>query len=83
MKIQVLGPGCPQCDTLHQNAVEAAGRCRAGLGPVDVEKVKDLDALYRLGVFVTPALVMDGQVVSVGKVLTSEQIYEEIAKRLA
>jgi small redox-active disulfide protein 2 len=82
MKIQVMGPGCRRCDQLHQNALEAAARMEDG-PDIDVEKVKDIDALYRLGVFVTPALVIDGHVASSGKLLSTEDIVEEIHKRLA
>jgi small redox-active disulfide protein 2 len=73
MKIEVLGPGCRNCDTLYQNvltALEQAGR----KDNVEVTKVKDLDYFLKKGVFVTPALVIDGKAVSSGRVLTPEQV---------
>ncbi|MCB2188565.1 MAG: thioredoxin family protein [Deltaproteobacteria bacterium] len=81
MKVQVLGPGCQRCDQLHKNAQAAAATLPEGGQAVEVEKVKELDALYKLGVFVTPALVIDGEVVSAGKLLSPEQIKAEIVKR--
>ena len=71
MKIQILGAGCPKCKLLEQHAREAAAE--AGLA-AEFEKVTDIDAIMDLGVMMTPALVVDGTVKSVGKVLTKEQI---------
>ena len=82
MKIKVLGPGCRRCEQLHQNAIEAAGRINDPSGPIEVEKVKDLDELYKMGVFVTPGLVMDDEVISAGKVPSPDEIEAEILKRL-
>ena len=65
MEIKVLGPGCPKCEQtekLVRDAVEESG--------VDavVEKIKDIMEIAKLGVFMTPAVVVDGEVKSVGKV---------------
>ncbi len=71
MKIQVLGSGCPKCKTLEANARAAA----ASLGmDVAIEKVTDIDAIMEMGVMMTPALAIDGEVKSVGKVLTKDQV---------
>ncbi|MCE5276479.1 MAG: thioredoxin family protein [Planctomycetaceae bacterium] len=71
MKLQILGTGCPKCRKLAENA-EAAAKA---LG-VDytVEKVTDLNAIMAMGVIMTPALVVDGQVKAVGKVPDVEAI---------
>jgi small redox-active disulfide protein 2 len=71
MKIQVLGTGCPKCKTLMANA-EAAVRA-AGV-EATVEKVEKIAEIMSFGVMMTPALVIDGQVKSVGKVLSAEDI---------
>ena len=73
MKVQILGPGCPKCELLAKNAAEAAARL--GLD-CEIEKVKDIMDITRLGVMSTPGLVVDGQVKSVGKVLTVDKIVE-------
>jgi small redox-active disulfide protein 2 len=71
MKVQILGSGCPKCRLLEQHAREAI----AELGIVaDVEKITDIDAVMGMGVMMTPALAIDGQVKSMGRVLTKDQI---------
>lgn len=70
-KIQVLGPGCPKCEELAKRT-EAAAKS-LGL-EYELEKVKDLNQMMAMGVFMTPALVVDGQVKSVGKVPSVEEI---------
>jgi len=70
-KIQILGPGCPKCRKLAEHA-EAAAK-ELGI-EYEIEKVTDINQIIGFGVMVTPALVIDGQVKAVGKVLSSEQI---------
>ena len=71
MKVQILGSGCPKCKLLEQHAREAV----AELGiQADIEKVMDIDAIMDMGVMMTPALAIDGEVKSVGKVLTKDQV---------
>jgi len=69
--IQILGPGCPKCKKLAENA-EAAAKA---LG-VDyrLEKVTEINKITAFGVMMTPALVVDGQVKVVGKVPDVEAI---------
>ncbi|MBN2517375.1 MAG: TM0996/MTH895 family glutaredoxin-like protein [Candidatus Altiarchaeota archaeon] len=67
MNIQVLGTGCPKCKQLLENAKKAFPGAK-------VEKVEDLDKILEAGVMMTPALVVDGKVVSSGKVLSPEDI---------
>lgn len=75
MKIQILGTGCPKCRQLEANAREAAA-----LKGVDaeIEKVTDIDRIMDMGVMMTPALAIDGDVRSVGKVLTVDQIAAQL-----
>lgn len=73
--IQILGTGCPKCKTLAANA-EAAVRA---LGiEATIEKVDKIQEIMQFGVMTTPALVIDGRVLSTGRVLSAE----EIEKRL-
>ncbi|MBM4035263.1 MAG: thioredoxin family protein, partial [Planctomycetes bacterium] len=63
MKIQVLGPGCPKCRKLAENA-EAAAKA---LGvDYQLEKVTDIVQILNFGVMMTPALAVDGKVKLVG-----------------
>ena len=75
MKIQILGTGCAKCKALEASAIEAV----KALGSNDeVVKVSDLDEIMDMGVMITPALAIDGDVKSAGKVLTPEQVTEYI-----
>jgi small redox-active disulfide protein 2 len=71
MKVQILGSGCPKCKLLEQHAREAV--TELGI-QVEIEKVMDTDAIMEMGVMMTPALAIDGDVKSVGKVLTKDQV---------
>ncbi len=67
MKIEILGPGCSRCKELHKNVINAAAELDLA---ADIEKVEDMQAIVKAGVLSTPALVVDGQIKSVGRVLT-------------
>jgi len=69
--IQVLGPGCPKCETLKKNAEEAVKQ--AGV-EATIEKITDIDTIMGFGVLMTPALVIDGEVKVVGKLLSAAEI---------
>ncbi|AEH45295.1 redox-active disulfide protein 2 [Thermodesulfatator indicus DSM 15286] len=69
--IQVLGPGCPRCETLYQNVQQAVEEASI---PAQVEKITDLKRIALMGVIQTPGLVVNGQVISQGKVLSVEEI---------
>ena len=71
MKVQILGMGCQKCKLLEQHAREAVSEL--GLD-ADVEKVADMGQIAAMGVMSTPALAVDGRVLSVGRVLTKEQV---------
>lgn len=69
--VQVLGPGCPRCETLRKNAETAVQEL--GLDAT-VEKVSDMDVITSFGVMMTPALVIDGEIKVVGRVPSTEDI---------
>ena len=69
--IQVLGTGCAKCEKLKHNAEEAIQQ--AGI-EATVEKVTDIMEITGFGVMMTPALVIDGEVKAVGRVLSSDDI---------
>ena len=69
--IQVLGTGCPKCKKLAECAEMAARE----LGiEYKLEKVTQINDIMKFGVMMTPALAIDGQVKSVGKALSPEEI---------
>jgi small redox-active disulfide protein 2 len=70
-RIQILGTGCMKCEKLEANAKEAI---KAKDGDYEIEKISDIKKIMDFGVMLTPALAIDGQVKSVGKVLSVEEI---------
>ncbi len=75
-KIQVYGPGCAKCNRLAENARQAA----EALGlDFTLEKVTDIEAMIALGVITTPALVVDGKVLLVGKAANARYVEELLA----
>jgi small redox-active disulfide protein 2 len=75
-RLLVLGPGCPKCMKLAEAAREAA--TQLGL-EFELEKVQDINQILSLGVMMTPALVVDGQVKVAGRVPTVEELKKLIA----
>ncbi len=71
VKLQILGTGCAKCVKLTEAAEAAAKQLALDY---EVVKVTDPNEFVRLGVMLTPALVVDGKVVASGKVPTAEQL---------
>lgn len=70
-KIQVLGTGCPKCTKLAEAVDAAAKELKL---EYELTKVTDITDILSFGVMSTPALVVDGTVVVMGKVPTSQEI---------
>jgi len=77
MKIEILGMGCPKCRQLAANAEAALKELNIN---GEVSKVTDIGKITEYGVMMTPALVVDGVVVSAGKVATKDEIKKIISK---
>ena len=77
MIIKVLGSGCKKCEVLSNNTKEPIEEM--GI-EAEVVKVTDFKEIMGFGVMSTPTLVIDEEVVSVGKVLKAKQIKELIDK---
>jgi len=71
MDIKVLGPGCPKCSQTEKVVREAV--TEAGVD-AQVEKVTDTMEIAGYGVFGTPAVVVDGEVKSVGKIPKKQDV---------
>lgn len=75
--IKVLGSGCAKCNELEAATKEAL----AELGmDTNVDHVTDFAQIAAYGVMSTPALVVDGKVVSYGKVLKKDEVIKLIQK---
>jgi len=77
MKIEILGVGCPKCKQLTVNAEAALKELDI---VAEISKVTDIDKITEYGVMMTPALAVDGTVVSAGKVLSKDDIKKIISK---
>ena len=75
--VKVLGSGCAKC-----NALEAATKTALEQLGMDttIEHVTDFAKIASYGVMSTPALVVDGKVVSYGKVLKTEEVVAILKK---
>lgn len=76
MKIEILGVGCPKCKQLTANAEEAVKESGGG---AEIVKITDIMKITEYGVMMTPALAIDGKIVSVGKILTKDEIKKIIS----
>ena len=72
-KIQILGTGCPKCKALAHNAETAVKELNL---ECTLEKMTDIKEIMKFGVMMTPALVIDGQVKTAGKLLNVQEIKE-------
>ncbi|MDD4029650.1 MAG: thioredoxin family protein [Caldisericia bacterium] len=71
MVIKILGTGCAKCKQLEVNARKAVEEL--GIEAI-IEKVKEIQDIMKYGVINLPALVVDEQVKSFGKVLSAHEI---------
>ena len=77
MTIKILGSGCKNCTTLTENTKQALSILNM---KAEILKVTDFMEIAAMGVMSTPALVIDDNVVSVGKVLKPDDIVKLIEK---
>jgi small redox-active disulfide protein 2 len=78
MKIEILGMGCAKCNKLEKNVRKTVNEL--GIA-ADVMKVEDIDEIAARGVMMTPALVIDGKVVSSGRVPGKNEIANILKRR--
>lgn len=77
LQIKILGPGCYQCDTLEKTVIKVLNEMKC---PASVEHITDVKEICRMGVVSTPALMVDGKVVSKGASLPEKKIKDLINK---
>ncbi len=71
INVKVLGSGCPRCRLLADRVQEAVSAC--GLQVV-IEKVTDFDEIMKWQILATPALVVNGKLVSAGRIPSESEI---------
>lgn len=78
MKIKVLGTGCPKCKKLYAEAEKAIAESGAS---VELEKVENIDDIMNYGVMMTPALVIDEEVKTSGRISPASEIISWIKEK--
>ena len=71
MEIKVLGPGCARCEKTAQRVQEVV--LETGVD-ARVEKVTDMMAIAGFGVVSTPAVMVNGEIKSTGKIPNKDEI---------
>ncbi|ATS18797.1 thioredoxin family protein [Synechococcus sp. PCC 6717] len=71
LKVEILGTGCKKCQQLEANAKEAIAHRQLD---AEIAHITDTMEIVKRGVMKTPALVVDGNVLSQGKVLEAKDI---------
>ncbi len=71
MKIEVLGPGCPKCDSSFDRVKQVLEELKL---EAELVKVTDVFQIIDRGIDFTPALIIDGKLILQGRVPTREQI---------
>jgi len=77
MKIEILGVGCPKCKQLTANAEAAVKELNIA---AEIIKITDIGKITDYGVMMTPAIAVDGTIVSAGKVLSKDDIKKIISR---
>ena len=77
MKIEVFGVGCAKCVSLEKSVNEAVKKMGV---QAEVAKVTDIEAMVEKGIMSTPALAIDGKIVSAGKTLSVQDVVALIQK---
>ncbi|WP_072903820.1 thioredoxin family protein [Hathewaya proteolytica] len=78
MDIKVIGAGCPDCNKLYENTMEAIKEL--SLENVTVTKVEDLVEIVKLGVMTAPSLLIDGKLVISGQAASTKKVIEVMKK---
>ncbi len=71
MDIKIVGIGCPRCIELEKHVIDALAELNIAAG---VEHVTELKKFAALGIFMTPGLVVDGKVISQGKIPSNDEL---------
>jgi len=71
VKFGILGTGCPKCKKLIELIEEVVNELGVS---AEIIKVTDINKIIDYGVMVTPALIIDGDVMVAGKIPEKEEI---------
>ncbi len=77
LEIRVFGSGCVTCDKLASQIFDILGKFNM---VADIEKIFEMDEIWRHGVLTTPALMINGEILCQGKMPTPTAIEEWVQK---
>ena len=80
MKIEILGPGCPRCRATEENVRQALAELNH---EAEVVHITDAREFAARGVFLTPGLIIDGELKSSGRVPETREIESWLVKQKA
>lgn len=75
MKIIIAGPGCPKCQVTEKNVREACSQMNI---LAEITHVTDFKEIGKLGVMLTPAVLIDGKVVTSGRVPEVDEVKKSL-----
>jgi small redox-active disulfide protein 2 len=75
-RIEVLGPGCANCERLYRNTERAVKEL--GL-ECELEKITDFNVIMSYHIMSTPALLINGELKFSGRVPSVEQLKEMLS----
>jgi small redox-active disulfide protein 2 len=81
MKLEILGSGCANCQKLEAITKEAIADL--AIADAEVVKVTDMKDIMGYGIMSTPGLVIDGNVVSSGRVPSKSEVMSMVTTHLA
>jgi len=71
MDVKIIGIGCARCVELEKRVIDTLAELNIA---ANVEHVTELKKFAALGIFMTPGLVIDGKVVSQGKIPSKDEL---------
>lgn len=79
MKIEIYGTGCANCQALEKNAKKAVEESDV---EVEIVKIQEMDQILEAGIMGTPGLGIDGEIKSMGRIPSVEEIKKWIKAKL-
>ena len=80
MKIEILGTGCSKCITLEKIVREVVSHLDED---IEVVKVDDIMEIMEYNILSMPGFVVDGKLISTGKVLSGDEVRRHIKEAKA
>ena len=77
--IKILGSGCQKCEKLEESVKKAVIELNLNL---PISHITDFTQIASYGVMSTPALVLNGEVISFGKVLSVEEVKHILSNKM-